>query len=125
MPGYSLPQPWRLLELRARIQMLDTEIIALLARRFEVMRDIRAFKQANGLPLYDPRREREVLMHCLALAADMKLPANLIRTLYQGVFEAARGALLTNIKENASRNKQTAGQAPEPSGDVSKGKCHE
>ena len=82
---------WELLELRARIRMIDTELIVLLARRFEVVRAIQAVKQEADLPLLDADRERDVLAHCTDLATSLHVPLDVVHELYRLCFAHARG----------------------------------
>lgn len=86
---------WQLLELRARLTLIDTQLIVLLARRFELQREIRDYKTANAMPLHDPARERHVLAHCLGLAQELDVPANVVRELYERVFEIGRDRAFT------------------------------
>lgn len=71
--------------------MIDTQLIALLARRLEVVRQIRCCKQSNELPLRDDVREVDVVQHCLQLASRLQVPDDIVLTLYEALFEHARG----------------------------------
>ena len=55
----------RLEELREEIDAIDAELLQLISRRAKVAVRVGAIKQAAGLPLYDPERERDVLAHVL------------------------------------------------------------
>ena len=46
---------------RARISELDGELVALLNRRLELVRDLHAYKRAQGYPMVDPAREQLLL----------------------------------------------------------------
>ncbi|ALV62720.1 Chorismate mutase I [Thermococcus sp. 2319x1] len=48
--------------MRRRIDEIDKEIIHLLQERFEIARKIGEVKLKSGLPVYDPKREEEVLL---------------------------------------------------------------
>ncbi|WP_162146885.1 chorismate mutase [Acholeplasma granularum] len=48
-------------ELRKRIDQLDYDIVKLLELRFQVVKEIGAYKKEHQLPIYDPKREEEVL----------------------------------------------------------------
>lgn len=87
---------WELLELRARVRMVDTQLIVLLSRRIALVREIRFLKQAAGLPLFDGRREREVLAHCLDLARSLDVPLDIVHALYAACFKEARGDVATS-----------------------------
>lgn len=47
--------------LRAEITAIDDEMAALFVRRMTVSSGIAAYKEAHGLPVYDPVREKENL----------------------------------------------------------------
>jgi monofunctional chorismate mutase len=51
----------KLLELRNRIDEIDKDILRLLELRFQVVKEIGAYKKANNLPILDVNREKEVL----------------------------------------------------------------
>lgn len=51
----------RLEELREEINAIDAELLRLINRRAKVAVQVGAIKQAAGLPLCDPERERDVL----------------------------------------------------------------
>lgn len=123
-----LPLSWQLLEMRARLRLIDTQLIVLLARRCELQRDIRRWKQDRKLPLHDPGREADVLAHCTELARSLHVPVELVHALYVSLFELARGSVparqepescLTGIKEEEAPCGQNARQAPGLSGDNS------
>jgi len=48
-----------LTENRTRIDKIDSQLIKLFQERMTVSADIAAYKKEHGLPVYDPRRERE------------------------------------------------------------------
>lgn len=92
MPAPFKEKPeWELLELRARIRMIDTELIVLLSRRFEVVRAIQALKQQAGMPSFEVARERDVLTHCVELATSLQVPLDVVHELYRLCFAHARG----------------------------------
>ena len=47
--------------LRSRVAETDGEILELVNRRVELVREIRAHKEANGLPFLDPGQEERLL----------------------------------------------------------------
>ena len=48
---------------RAKIDVLDEQIVALVSRRAEAAHAIGELKRAAGMPVYEPRREQEVFDH--------------------------------------------------------------
>lgn len=110
---------WDLLEMRGRLQKVDTQLIALLGKRFEIMREVRAWKRSRGLPLQDPKREQEVLAHCRELGSSLDVPEQVVSLLYAEFFAAVRGspdargiARLTKIKAGDPDIEENAIQAP-------------
>jgi len=48
-------------ELRARVDEVDRELIEALSERARIVQEIMALKAGVGAPVYDPRREEEIL----------------------------------------------------------------
>jgi chorismate mutase len=46
---------------RERISALDSELVSLLNERLEVVRQLHAYKRAQGYPMVDPAREARLL----------------------------------------------------------------
>jgi chorismate mutase/prephenate dehydratase len=67
--------PAALAELRSRVDVLDAQLVELLAERLALASDIAAAKRAGGRPLRDAAREAEVLRRCLATAPRAGGPA--------------------------------------------------
>ena len=59
---------------RKRIDALDEELLRVLSKRFEIVREIRDLKKATGLPPLDPKRWDEVVEARLTLAKELWLP---------------------------------------------------
>lgn len=55
-------------ELREEIDGIDREIVKLYVRRMETAKAIGAWKRENGMPVYDPERERCLLDRVAAQA---------------------------------------------------------
>ena len=51
----------RVRELRARIDEVDRELIRALNERARIVQEIMAIKVEAGAPVYDPKREEEIL----------------------------------------------------------------
>ncbi len=75
-------------ELRQEIDRIDTQIFELFAERAEVARQIGDYKRENGLPVFDPGRERQKIAD-----ASNRVPAELktyAQVLMQLLMEAAK-----------------------------------
>ena len=51
----------RVRELRERVDEVDRELIRALNERARIVQEIMALKAETGAPVYDPRREEEIL----------------------------------------------------------------
>jgi chorismate mutase len=51
----------RIEELRSRVDEVDRELISILNERARIVQEIVAIKAEAGKPLFDPRREEEIL----------------------------------------------------------------
>jgi 3-deoxy-7-phosphoheptulonate synthase/chorismate mutase len=51
----------RLAALRVMIDQVDLELLRLLERRGQVVREVMALKQSTGTPIQDPMREEQIL----------------------------------------------------------------
>lgn len=47
--------------LRIKINKIDTKLVELFKERLEVSREIGKFKKENNLPIFDEKREREIV----------------------------------------------------------------
>lgn len=61
-------------ELRRGIDAVDEQLIRLFAERMELSARVARYKQAQGLPTFDPERERELLARVAALAGPELAP---------------------------------------------------
>ena len=105
---------------RNQIDEIDDELVQLFAKRMEVSAQIADYKKANGLPIYVPAREREILQEVAEKAGpDM---ANYTRVLYSMLFELSRSyqkkrnnqvtALYQNITHSIENTDRLFPQAP-------------
>src|SRR5215831_8417955 len=51
---------------RRAIDLLDAELVRLLNERARIARDLASIKKSSGLPVYDSRREQEILQRIRA-----------------------------------------------------------
>ncbi len=76
--------------LRGRIDALDEEILALVARRLDVVDDIALVKREAGLPIRDAQRERTLLESREGSARKLQLPDDLVESLFRLLMWASR-----------------------------------
>jgi chorismate mutase len=79
---------------RERISALDSQLVALLNQRLEAVRELHAYKRAQGYPMVDPEREK-LLLDRLVAANPGPIGDDELRALWAGVLalltrEAAR-----------------------------------
>jgi chorismate mutase len=84
----------RLRAARGRIEEIDRALIALIADRVAVARDVGVAKRALGLPTLDPAREAAVVRRAGELARDAGLPDEDVRYLFWHLIGLSRRAQL-------------------------------
>lgn len=57
----------RVYELRERVDEVDRELVRALNERARIVQEIVAIKAETGAPIYDPRREEEILRRVVEL----------------------------------------------------------
>jgi chorismate mutase len=57
----------RVRELRSRVDEVDRELIRALNERASIVQEIMAIKAEAGAPVYDPRREEEILQRVVEM----------------------------------------------------------
>ena len=77
-----------MVEVRAGVDALDRELVALLARRFGYM-DAAARIKPNRSDVRDEARKAQVIANASAAAAAAGLPAGLAETLWEALVEAS------------------------------------
>lgn len=81
--------PGDLADLRARIDAVDADLVALLGRRFALTRAVGALKASHGLPPRDPAREAAVQARLAALAGDHAVDPALVRQIMATIMAAS------------------------------------
>ncbi|HTJ62566.1 MAG TPA: chorismate mutase [Alphaproteobacteria bacterium] len=74
---------------RQRIDALDAEIVALLGKRFDVIREVAIFKTKHGIHPIQPARIEEVVQRARAQAQKAGVDADLIEKLYRVIIQKA------------------------------------
>jgi chorismate mutase len=59
----------RVQELRARVDEVDRELILALNERARIVQEIMTLKAESGAPVYDPKREEEILRRVVEMNA--------------------------------------------------------
>ena len=88
MPTDAAPEGLSLAPLRDRLDAADRELVALLAERQRLVRDVAAVKSGDrALPLYDPARERDLLGRVQRLAEDAGLDGYFAATIFRRILD--------------------------------------
>ena len=77
-------------DLRTDIDRLDEVIVRLLNERARCACEIGRLKKDSGAPIYQPEREKQVLRHVRAVAAEGPLGADAIARLFERIIDEAR-----------------------------------
>jgi chorismate mutase len=80
----------RLDALRTEIARTDDELVALIARRLGLAREIGDIKRRLGAPVLDPAREAEVVRRAAAGARHHDVDAELVRAVLWRIIDHAR-----------------------------------
>jgi chorismate mutase-like protein len=83
--------PTTLAELRDQIDRIDDRLLDLLAERVRVALRIGELKKEQGLPVYDPERERSIYLR-LCQRAQAPLSADVVRRVFERVVDETRWA---------------------------------
>lgn len=73
-------------KIRNKINKIDNNLIKLLSQRQKVSKEIGIFKLKNNLPIYNPKREQEVIENLSTLAKKNKLDPKLIQKIFKTIF---------------------------------------
>lgn len=77
-------------KLRKRIEEIDKEILELISERLSIAYQIADAKRKNGLSIYDPNRENDVLMRVKRLSQDKNLPYDYIEDIFLLIISMSR-----------------------------------
>ena len=74
---------------RAKIDVLDAQIVALLGQRFDVIREVAALKAEHGIQPILPERIEEVVQHARAKAEKAGVDPRLVEQIYRIIIDTA------------------------------------
>ncbi|MBO7625848.1 MAG: bifunctional 3-deoxy-7-phosphoheptulonate synthase/chorismate mutase type II, partial [Bacteroidales bacterium] len=103
---------------RTQLDELDAEMLALLARRMRVSREIALVKAEKGLPLLQMERWKEVLADAVRQGGQLGLDTRFVESLMQLVHAASLEAQENALRHSAGHSAGTDGG---PQSDVSSG----
>lgn len=76
-------------ELRTEIDQIDRQLVELFKERMEVARGVAEYKIANGMPVLDPERERQVLEAKAAMVDEPEMKAD-VNKLFETIMSMSR-----------------------------------
>ena len=76
--------------LRDDIDLIDRNILLLVAERQHLVEQVGLVKKRRGENIYDARREKQILEQQLATAKELGIDARFIRTICRAIFDLAR-----------------------------------
>jgi len=79
----------KIAEIRARIDAIDCQLVALLNERAQCSLDIRVLKPGAHLGLYDPKREEEIFTNVAACNGG-PLYGDDLREIYEAILHVAK-----------------------------------
>jgi chorismate mutase len=89
-PGARPPGARSLEALRREIARIDRELIALIAERTRLAREIGAAKHAAGMRVLDPPQEAAVVRRAATLARELELPDQEVREIFWQLIALSR-----------------------------------
>lgn len=84
--------------LRGQIDTIDKQLVSLFQQRMEVSKAVAAYKIANGVPVLDPERERQVLEAKAAMVEDPELKPDVAK-LYETIMSMSRACQRRVMRE--------------------------
>lgn len=81
--------PPELEEYRKQIDALDQEVVDVLARRFDVVRKVGAFKRGSSMEAIQPARAQAVKDRAVRMGQEAGLDADFVRRLYEVLIDYA------------------------------------
>lgn len=76
-------------QLRARIDIIDEDLLSLLGERMEVSRRIGEYKKLNNIAILQTSRWDSVLEKVLSKGAELGLPSEFVKMIFNGIHDAS------------------------------------
>ena len=93
-------------DLRKKIDEIDRDIVRLIDERMKVSVKVGEIKKKNNAPIFDPKREKEVIASRINLLENKEL-SNLITTIYNDIMytskQIQKHLIDNNTKENSNK----------------------
>lgn len=83
--------------LRKSIDEIDDEILRLLAKRKDLSKKVGKLKENSGLPVFDKKREEEILKNISNKAKQLGLDVDSVYSIFGSIFQSSRNAQQKNM----------------------------
>ena len=77
-------------EVRKHIDRLDTVLITTLAERMSLIPEIAQYKKKNSIPIFDEKREQQIMKKLLKIAEDNGLDKGFVEEIFLSVFNESK-----------------------------------
>ena len=77
-------------QLRRHIDRIDTVIITALAERMSLMPEIAEYKKKNNVPIFDEKREVEIMKKLKKVAKEQGLDESFVEEVFLSIFNEAK-----------------------------------
>lgn len=88
-------------KIRKQIDRIDLVLITALAERMSLMPEIADYKKANDIPIYQERREEEIMQKLKRIAQEQNLNEDFVEEIFLSVFNEAK-----RIQQEIVNNKE-------------------
>lgn len=76
-------------DFRLEIDVLDQELVSLLARRLNIVREVARYKHKNHIPAILPDRIDEVVSNVISMGEPLNLPPEYLKDLWTRIIDEA------------------------------------
>jgi chorismate mutase len=77
-------------KIRKQIDRIDLVIITALAERMALMPEIADYKKASNVPIYQEKREQEIMNRLKRVAKDSELSEDFVEEIFLSIFNEAK-----------------------------------
>ena len=88
-------------EVRKHINRVDTVIITALAERMSLMPDIGLYKKENDIPIFDEKREVEIMASLKKIAKEQGLDESFVEEVFLSLFNESKRIQQETINNSA------------------------
>ena len=79
-------------EIRKKVDIIDEDIVRLIAERMSYVSRIKEYKNKNNLPIYDAKREADILDSKKIIAKELGVDSELVEKVFSAIMEVSRKA---------------------------------